>query len=122
VRVRFLPEDLLVQAPWDARLQDIADAAGADLTFGCRSGSCGTCRVRILAGLDHCSPMGPEERDYLLGVRAPEDHRLACQVRVRGPVAVAPLESSGMESPSEAQAAVTAQAPQRLLEYLGDQP
>ena len=57
--------------PADARLQDIADAAGADITFGCRSGSCGTCRVRVLAGLDHCSPMGPEERDFLRGLDAP---------------------------------------------------
>jgi ferredoxin len=84
VQVRFLPEDLLVRAPFDARLQDIADAAGADLTFGCRSGSCGTCRVRILAGLEHCSAMTPEERDFLQGLGAPADHRLACQVRVRG--------------------------------------
>ena len=88
VRVRFLPEDLLVQAPWDTPLQDIADAAGADLTFGCRSGSCGTCRVRVRAGLDHCSAMTPEERDYLRGVDAPADHRLACQVRARGPIEI----------------------------------
>jgi ferredoxin len=86
VRVRFLPEDLLVEAPWDTPLQDIADAAGADLTFGCRSGSCGTCRVRVREGLDGCTPMTPEERDYLRGIDAPADHRLACQVRVRGPL------------------------------------
>ena len=84
VRVRFLPEDLLVEAPSGTPLQAIADAAGADITFGCRSGSCGTCRVRILAGLEHCPAMGTEERDFLAGLQAPEDHRLACQLTVEG--------------------------------------
>lgn len=88
VQVRFLPEDLLVQAPWDTPLQAIADAAGADLTFGCRTGSCGTCRVRVASGLDRCSEVTAEERDYLRAIGAPEDHRLACQVRVLGPIEV----------------------------------
>ena len=84
VQVRFLPEDLLVQAPKGTPLQAIADAAGADITFGCRSGSCGTCRIRVLKGLQHCSAPTPEERDFLLALDAPEEHRLACQVRVDG--------------------------------------
>ena len=87
-RVRFLPEDLLVEAPAGTALQAIADAAGADLTFGCRSGSCGTCRVRILAGLEHCSPMEREERDFLRGMEAPQDQRLACQVSVLDDITV----------------------------------
>jgi ferredoxin len=88
VQVRFLPEDLLVAAPRGTPLQAVADASGADITFGCRSGSCGTCRVRILAGLENCSAMAPEERDFLRGLDAPVDHRLACQVRVEGDVDV----------------------------------
>jgi ferredoxin len=95
VQVRFLPEDLLVEAPAGTSLQAIADASGADITFGCRSGSCGTCRVRVVAGPGHCSPMGAEERDYLSGVQAPADHRLACQVSVLGPVEI---EYLGCES------------------------
>jgi ferredoxin len=84
-RVHFLPEDLLVEAPQGTSLQAIADAAGADLTFGCRSGSCGTCRVGI-QGL--CSAMGPEERDFLAALGAPPDQRLACQVEVLGDLVV----------------------------------
>jgi ferredoxin len=86
VRVRFLPEDLVVEAPAGTALQAIADAAEADITFGCRSGSCGTCRIRVLAGMEHCSAPAPEERDFLQGLGAPADHRLACQVRVEGDV------------------------------------
>ncbi len=86
VKVHFLLEDLLVEAPEGTSLQRIADAAGADITFGCRTGSCGTCRVRITAGLQACSEPGPEERDFLQGLEAPADQRLACQVHIHGDV------------------------------------
>lgn len=83
-RVHFLLDDLLVEAPAGTRLQDIADAAGADITFACRSGSCGTCRVRVARGLESCPPPGPEERDFLAWLQPPPDHRLACQLAVHG--------------------------------------
>ena len=86
LEVLFLLDDLLVEAPEGSRLQEVVDASGADISFGCRSGSCGTCRVRVLDGGEHCSPVAPEERDFLAGIAAPADHRLACQVRVNGPV------------------------------------
>jgi ferredoxin len=86
VKVHFLLDDLLVQAPLGTSLQEIAEAAGADLTFGCRTGSCGTCRVRVAEGLRHCSTPGAEEREFLLALGAPADERLACQVRVQGDV------------------------------------
>ncbi len=88
VKVHFLLEDLLVEAPAGTPLQRIADAAGADITFGCRTGTCGTCRVRLAEGASHCSAPGPEERDFLAGLGAPPDQRLACQVTVHGDVAV----------------------------------
>lgn len=84
VRVHFLLDDLLVEAPMGTPLQQVADAAGADLTFACRTGSCGTCRVRIARGLEACPPPGPEERDFLAWLKAPADHRLACQLVVGG--------------------------------------
>jgi len=88
VKVHFLLEDLLVEAPAGTSLQRVADAAGADITFGCRTGSCGTCRVRITKGLEHCSEPGAEERDFLKGLNAPADQRLACQVCLNGDVAI----------------------------------
>ena len=87
-KVHFLLEDLLVEAPAGTPLQRIADAAGADITFGCRTGSCGTCRVRITEGLEHCGEPNPEERDFLQSLDAPPDQRLACQVCVHGDVAI----------------------------------
>jgi ferredoxin len=88
VKVHFLLEDLLVEAPAGTPLQRIVDAAGADITFGCRTGSCGTCRVRVAEGLANCSRPGPEERDFLKGLDAPDDQRLACQVCVHGDVGI----------------------------------
>jgi ferredoxin len=88
VRAHFLLEDLLVEAPVGTSLQAIADAAGADITFGCRTGSCGTCRVRVVEGLAHCSAPSAEERDFLRGIDAPGDQRLACQVTLLGDVAI----------------------------------
>jgi ferredoxin len=84
VEVNFLRDDLVVRAPAGTPLQEIADHAGADLTFGCRTGSCGTCRVRVVRGFEHASPPGPEERDFLATLDAPPDHRLACQMCVNG--------------------------------------
>lgn len=95
VKVHFLPEDLLVEAPVGTLLPDIADASGAEITFGCRSGSCGTCRVRIVSGIEHCSSMTAEERDFLSGLEVPVDQRLACQVAVLGDV---DIEYLGIDS------------------------
>ena len=88
VTAHFLLEDLLVQAPIGTSLQAIADASGADITFGCRNGSCGTCRIRVTKGLELCSEMGSEERDFLKGLGVAEDERLACQVSVMGDIEV----------------------------------
>ena len=51
VRVHFLLEDLEAEAPEGIGLAEVAEAVGADITFGCRSGSCGTCRIRVARGL-----------------------------------------------------------------------
>ncbi len=88
VHVHFLLDGLEVEAPAGTALQEIAEAGGADLTFGCSTGSCGTCRIRVASGLEHCSPMGPEERDFLKGLNVPSDQRLACQLKVNGDIEV----------------------------------
>jgi adenylate cyclase len=52
---------------------------------------CSTCRVRIVAGGDHCLPPAQNELDTLNRIHAPEGTRLACQLRPQGSVAVIPL-------------------------------
>lgn len=88
IRVSFLPEDLVVEAPSGTKLQQIAESGGADLTFGCGVGACGTCRVHVEGARGCCSLPGSEERDFLRDLKAAPDERLACQVRVYGDVRV----------------------------------
>ncbi len=86
--IHFLLEDLVAEAPEGTALEAVAEAVGADITFGCKTGSCGTCRIRVVSGLHACSAPEPEERDFLRGLEAPPDQRLACQLRVNGDIAI----------------------------------
>ncbi len=88
VRVHFILEDLEAEAPDGIGLAEVAEAVGADITFGCRTGSCGTCRVRVASGLASCSAPDAEERDFLASLDAPSDQRLACRVKLNGDVAI----------------------------------
>jgi ferredoxin len=86
--VSFLIDDLDVEVPTDTRLVEIVEAAGADITFGCRNGTCGTCRVRIVEGMENLSPRTAEERDFLSALNASSEERLGCQFRVCGNVVI----------------------------------
>jgi adenylate cyclase len=55
-------------------------------------GRCSTCRVRILAGREHCPPPEDNERRTLARIAADPDVRLACQLRPSGDVEVATLQ------------------------------
>ncbi|MFI4924084.1 MAG: 2Fe-2S iron-sulfur cluster-binding protein [Vicinamibacteria bacterium] len=52
---------------------------------------CSTCRVRVAKGLEHCAPPGEDEQRTLARIGAPDDVRLACQLRPAGDVTVVPL-------------------------------
>lgn len=54
---------------------------------------CSTCRVRVLRGQENCPPATRNELLTLERIAAGPDMRLACQLRPRGPVSVAPLDS-----------------------------
>ncbi|MBS1767789.1 MAG: (2Fe-2S)-binding protein [Acidobacteria bacterium] len=88
VRIHFLLEDLEAEAPEGVGLAEVAEAVGADITFGCRTGSCGTCRIRLARGLKSCSAPDAEERDFLAGLGSASDQRLACRVKLHGDVAI----------------------------------
>lgn len=53
-------------------------------------GTCRTCFVQVEEGADNCLPVGPLEREGIEALRRPVDGRtrLACQLRVAGPVTV----------------------------------
>lgn len=87
-RVHFVLEDMEVEVPAGSRFQDVVDASGADVTFGCRNGTCGTCRIRVEEGAENISPMESEERDFLESMEAQKNERLGCQIRILGSCAI----------------------------------
>jgi adenylate cyclase len=52
---------------------------------------CSTCRVRVIAGAEHCPPPDADERATLAHIGADNDVRLACRLRPDGDIAVALL-------------------------------
>ena len=53
-------------------------------------GTCRTCFVQVEEGAENWSPVGPLEREGIESLRRPVDGltRLACRLRVEGPVTV----------------------------------
>ena len=73
---------------------DAAEQQGLDLNAECHSGICGSDPIRILSGSEHLSVLGDEEADTLEDIceLEPGPCRLACMVKVSGPVVVERVE------------------------------
>lgn len=82
--VKFVSEKMEVDVDPGIKLIDLAAEAECDMTFGCRSGTCGTCRIRVKEGMDSLSVMEKEEKDFLEGFGARSDERLGCQIKILG--------------------------------------
>jgi ferredoxin len=111
--VKFVKEKKEIQVPDGANLRREALKAGVNLyhgfngvgttlnkIFNCHGfGVCGTCRVRILKGMENASPMGTFERLRFKGIPFPDPAclafignedtmRLACLTTVHGDMEV----------------------------------
>ena len=86
--VRFISEGLEVDVESGIPLIELAGEVDCDITFGCRSGTCGTCRIRIVDGAANLSSMQGDEREFLRGFGAHPDERLGCQVTINGDCAI----------------------------------
>lgn len=64
-------------------LVDVCDEVLAPIPFSCRSASCATCQIEVLEGLHLLEEPDPAEQELLEILRAPRNHRLACQVRIK---------------------------------------
>lgn len=111
--VKFINENKEIEVPAGANLRTEAIKAGINTHQGVNGfgasvnkflnchglGQCGTCRVRIVKGMDHASPMGmiekfrfynplPDPFPCLAFVGNEDTMRLACQTRVDGDMEV----------------------------------
>jgi ferredoxin len=70
-------------------LFDAGGRVGAGIETSCvGKGTCGLCRVKIVAGAEHLTPYTDEERKHLGNVYHLTKVRLACRSRVSGDVTI----------------------------------
>ena len=79
-------EGHVVTACAGERLVEVMDRANAPVPFSCRGGACGTCAVRVTAGMENLSSRTDNEEIIVPDIARGDDVRLACQVIVYGPV------------------------------------
>ncbi len=69
--------------------KDVAESQGLDVAFGCASGICTTCLIKIGSGAENLGPK-TEQEEFTLEARgvANEDMntRLGCQCQINGDV------------------------------------
>jgi ferredoxin len=79
----FVNADVTVDFDGSVALLDMEDY----IMFGCKSGNCGTCAVRVVSGAENMSARTEkEERLFALIGKENPLTRLACQCRVLGNV------------------------------------
>ena len=78
-KVVFQASDTAAQAPVGVPILDVADQAGVFIDSACRSGTCGSCRVKLLSG-----NVKMAVEDALTQEDKAEGYILACQAKIRG--------------------------------------
>jgi uncharacterized 2Fe-2S/4Fe-4S cluster protein (DUF4445 family) len=88
--VTFQPSGVAVDIAEGTTLFDAgAKAAGISIETACvGKGTCGLCRVKILAGAEHLTPYTDEEEKHLGNLYHLTKVRLSCRTRVSGDVTV----------------------------------
>jgi 2Fe-2S ferredoxin len=92
-KVTFLPDRITAPAAASESLFEIGRRNGVKISTSCAGkASCGLCRVIIVEGDIHLSPMGPLERRHLGNVYFITRQRLSCQARLTSDAAEVTVE------------------------------
>jgi len=85
-RVEIINDFLALNVKPGKTIQDIVEASGSALPFGCRDGECGTCVVMIESGMEYLSPVTSKEVTVMkmLNESSPKA-RLSCQMKIVEP-------------------------------------
>lgn len=85
-RVEIMNDFLAINVIPGKTIQDIVEASGSALPFGCRDGECGTCVVMIESGMEYMSEVTEKEKAVLKTLNESNPKaRLACQMKVIAP-------------------------------------
>ncbi|MFN8009276.1 MAG: 2Fe-2S iron-sulfur cluster-binding protein [Terriglobia bacterium] len=100
-RIHIYPDNVEAQVKVGTTLLRSASQAGVDIQHSCGGiGACTSCRVMILEGKDHLTPIGRAEEEQLKESGILHTHRLACQTAILGDVVIErPLWRSSLDSP-----------------------
>ncbi|HET7438729.1 MAG TPA: 2Fe-2S iron-sulfur cluster-binding protein [Nitrospira sp.] len=82
-KVTFQASDTTAPVPVDATILDAADEAGVFIDNACRSGTCGSCRVKLISGT-----VSMAVEDALTEQDKAEGYIPTCQAKIRGEVKV----------------------------------
>jgi adenylate cyclase len=97
------PDGRVVTVPRGFSVLEASRWAGIPHASVCGGrGRCSTCRVRIVAGAEALAQPNPMERTTLARIGAPENVRLACQIRPAADLAVEPLVQPSLAAASDA--------------------
>jgi len=85
-RVEIINDFLAINVKPGKTIQDIVEASGSALPFGCRDGECGTCVVMIESGMEFLSEINEKEKAVLktVGETSPKA-RVGCQMKIVEP-------------------------------------
>jgi ferredoxin len=85
-RVEIMNDFLAINVKPGKTIQDIVEASGSALPFGCRDGECGTCVVSVESGMEFLSDMTEKEKAVMkmLNESNPKA-RLSCQMKIIQP-------------------------------------
>jgi ferredoxin len=87
-RVEIINDFLAINVKPGATIQEVVEASGSALPFGCRDGQCGTCVVEIVQGMEFLSPLNEKEikvlKEICVGTSS-KNARLACQMKIDKP-------------------------------------
>ena len=85
-RVEIMNDFLAINVKPGKTIQDIVEASGSALPFGCRDGECGTCVVSVESGMEFLSDMTDKEKAVMkmLNESNPKA-RLSCQMKITQP-------------------------------------
>ncbi len=88
-KVTFVRDKLVVDVQKGSKIPDIVDSCGASLPFGCRMGTCGTCRCIIEEGMENLNPLTQQEDDLFETLTSVgKRERLGCQLIINGDVKI----------------------------------